>query len=52
VDIGFEFEDGAQRRVIVQPAREWAVERLGIVLDSMPVPETPASPSPEGHIQQ
>jgi hypothetical protein len=42
VDIGFEIEDGAQRRVIVQPVREWAVERLRIVLESMPAPETPA----------
>jgi hypothetical protein len=52
VDIGFELEEGTQRRVIVQPARDWAVERLRIVLDSMPALTAPASPNPEEKIPQ
>jgi hypothetical protein len=52
VDIGFELEDNAQRRVIVHPAREEAVERLRIVLDSMPALAAPASSSSEEQIQQ
>jgi hypothetical protein len=52
VDIGFEFEDGGQRRVIVQPAREGAVERLRLVLESMPALTAPASPGTEDKIPQ
>lgn len=33
VNIGFEFEDGSRKKVLVLPAREWALWRLRSVLD-------------------
>ena len=52
VDIGFELLDGSQRRVIILPAREWALGRLRSILEETYSGFAPIIPNPEGPIQQ
>jgi hypothetical protein len=52
VDIGFELEEGSQKRVVVVTAREWATWRLRSALaaeteTSAPVPFNPEAPIPQ-----
>jgi hypothetical protein len=49
VDIGYELEDGSQRRVYVLPAREWALWQLRTVLENMSSPNhtSPEAPLPQ-----
>jgi len=52
VDIGFEFADGSLRRIIILPAREWALWRLRSVLEEETSGFTPTVINPEGPVEQ
>ena len=52
VDIGFELADGSLRRVIILPAREWALWRLRSVLEEETSAFAPVIPNTEGPIKQ
>lgn len=52
MDVGFELVDGAQRRVIILPAREWALGRLLSVLEDTYSGFAPIIPNPEEPTQQ
>lgn len=51
VDIGFEIDDGARRRVVILPAREWALGQLVAVLENAPAQPEPMTPNPGEQIE-